>query len=68
MYAYIHIYVCVFVCLFVQLLSRVGLFVTPWTAVQQASLSFTMSQSLLKLMPTESAMIIFHVYKMKKII
>ena len=34
----------------VQLLSRVQLFVTPWTAVCQASLSITNSQSLIKLM------------------
>ena len=34
----------------VQLLSRVQLFVTPWTAARQASLSITSSQSLLKLM------------------
>ena len=35
----------------VQLLSRVGLFETPWTAAHQASLSFTnFSRSLLKLM------------------
>ena len=32
----------------VQLLSHIQLFVTPWTAACQASLSFTMSQSLLK--------------------
>ena len=32
----------------VQSLSRVQLFVTPWTAAHQASLSFTNSQSLLK--------------------
>ena len=38
----------------VQSLSRVWLFVTPWTAACQASLSITNSQSLLKLMPTES--------------
>ena len=31
-------------------LSRVQLFVTPWTAAHQASLSFTVSWSLLKLM------------------
>ena len=31
-------------------------FATPWTAVRQASLSFTISQSLLKLMSTESVM------------
>ena len=34
----------------VQLLSRVWLFATPWTAAHQASLSITNSQSLLKLM------------------
>ena len=33
----------------VQLLSHVRLFVTPWTAARQASLSITNSQSLLKL-------------------
>ena len=36
----------------VQLLSGIRLFVTPWTAACQASLSITNSQSLLKLMPT----------------
>ena len=40
----------------VQSLSRVRLFVTPWTAAWQASLSITNSQSLLKLMSTESLM------------
>ena len=40
----------------VQLLSRVQLFVTPWTATLQASLSITNSQSLLKLMSIESVM------------
>ena len=40
----------------VQSLSRVWLFVTPWTTAHQASLSFTISQSLLKLMSTESVM------------
>ena len=34
----------------VQYLSRVHLFVTPWTAAHQASLSIPSSQSLLKLM------------------
>ena len=34
----------------VQSLSNVRLFVTPWTAAHQASLSITNSQSLLKLM------------------
>ena len=40
----------------VQSLSRVQLFATPWTAAHQASLSFTNSWSLLKLMSTESVM------------
>ena len=40
----------------VQLLSRVRLFVTPWTAALQASLSITNSQSLPKLMSIESVM------------
>ena len=40
----------------VQSLSPVRLFVTPWTAACQASLSFTTSWSLLKLMSTESVM------------
>ena len=40
----------------VHLLSRVQLFVTPWTASHQASLSFTISQSLLKIMSIESVM------------
>ena len=37
----------------VQLLSRVPLFVTLWTAAHQASLAFTVSRSLLKLMSIE---------------
>ena len=40
----------------VQLLSHVRLFANPWTAVCQASLSITNSQSLLKLRSIESAM------------
>ena len=40
----------------VQSLSHVRLFVTPWTAARQASLSTTNSQSLLKLMSIESVM------------
>ena len=40
----------------VQSLSHVRLFVTPWTAARQASLSITNSQSLLKLMSIESVM------------
>ena len=40
----------------VKSLSRVRLSVTPWTSVSQASLPFTISWNLLKLMSTESAM------------
>ena len=40
----------------VQSLSHVWLFVTPWTAAHQASLSFIISWSLLKLMSIESVM------------
>ena len=43
-------------CDVVQLLSHVGLFVTPCTAACQASLSFTISWSLLKLESIESVM------------
>ena len=39
-----------------QLLSCVRLFVIPWTAARQASLSITNSQSLLKLISIESMM------------
>ena len=42
--------------LVVQMLSCIQLFATPWTAACQASLSFTISRSLLKLMLTESVM------------
>ena len=40
----------------VQLLGRVRLFATPWSAARQASLSIANSQSLLKPMSTESVM------------
>ena len=39
-----------------QLLSRVRLFATPWTAACQASLSITNSRSLLKLTSVDSVM------------
>ena len=45
----------------VQSLSHVLLFVTPWTAACQASLSITNSQSLLKLMSIEPVMPSNHV-------
>ena len=44
----------------VQSLSHVPLFVTPWTAACQASLSFTISRSLFKLMSIESMMSFNH--------
>ena len=44
----------------VQSLSRVQLFVTPWTAAHQAPLSFTISWSLLKFMSIESVMLSNH--------
>ena len=40
-------------CAVVQSFSRVQLFAAPWTAACQASLSFTVSRSLLKLSSTE---------------
>ena len=40
----------------VQSLRHVCLFATPWTAAQQASLSFTVSGSLLKFMSIEVVM------------
>ena len=47
---YLH---CYSSCFVVYSLSQVRLFVTPWTAAHQASLNFTISQSLLKLMSIE---------------
>ena len=44
----------------VQSLSHVQLYMTPWTAAHQASLSFTISQSLLKLISIESVMLSNH--------
>ena len=45
----------------VQSLTHVQLFVTPWTAALQASLSLTISQSLLKLLSIESMMSSNHI-------
>ena len=41
----------------VQSLSCVQFFATPWTAARQVSMSFTVSQSLLKFMPVELVML-----------
>ena len=51
-----HKIVCIVQFSLVQLLSHVQLFVTPWTTARQASLSFTISWSLLKLTSIESMM------------
>ena len=50
---HIHSLIKIFI---VQLLRCVQLFVNPWTAALQASLSFTISQSLLRLMCIELVM------------
>ena len=44
----------------VESLSRVWLFGTPWTAACQTPLPSTVSQSLLRFMPTESVMLYNH--------
>ena len=44
----------------VQSLSHVQLFVIPWTAAHQASLSISISQHFLKLMSIESVMLSYH--------
>ena len=56
--------ICLFIFSFegvvVQSLSRVRLFAAPWTAARQASLSLTISGSLLRLMSIESVMLPNH--------
>ena len=47
---------CMAAIVVVQSLSHVWLFATPWITAHQASLSFTISWSLLKLMSIESVM------------
>jgi len=49
----IYIWLCVVV---VQSLNHIQLFATPWTAAHQASLSFTVSRSLLKLVSIDLVM------------
>ena len=51
---YIYIYIYIYISQSVQSLSHVQLFVTPWTAARQASLSIINSWSLLKLMCIKS--------------
>ena len=55
-----HGYVSSILLFFVQLLSRVRLFATPWTAECQASLTSIVFWSLLKFMSTESVMLSNH--------
>ena len=50
------VFVNKFIVVVVQSLSHFWLFVTPWTAAHQASLSFTISWSLLKLLSIEFVM------------
>ena len=49
-----HMLMLTYILVVIQSPSCVQLFATPWTAARQASLSFTISQSLLKLMFIES--------------
>ena len=51
---------CSWIISHVVSVSHVQLFVTPWTAAHQASLSFTISWSVLKLMSIESLMLSNH--------
>ena len=51
-----YIYIYIKISQSVQLISRIRLFATPWTATHQASLSITNSWSLLKFMSIELAM------------
>ena len=59
-FGYIHVSGIAGSCVCVQSLSRVQLFVTPWSAAHQASLSFSISQGLLKLRSIESVMLSNH--------
>ena len=49
-----------YIVIAIQLLSRVWLYVTPWTAALQVSLSITNSQNLLKLRSIESVVPFSH--------
>ena len=55
-----YINVCIVCVAVVQLLSRVLLFVTPWTAAGQGSVSFIISQSVLRFMFIELVMLSNH--------
>ena len=55
---YFHLiyFCCYYFHVVVQSLSHVWLLATPWTAAHQASLSFSLSQGLLKIVSVESVM------------
>ena len=53
---------CLAIAALFQSLSHVQLFVTPWTAARQVSLSYTTSFSLVKLMSIESMMPSNHLF------
>ena len=61
-----HLFMCLlaicmsYLVVIVQSLSHVQFFVTPWTIIWQASLSFTVSQNLLKFMFIESVILSNH--------
>ena len=54
------LHVCPYFCIVVQSLSHFRLFVILWTAKHQTSLSFTITQSLFKLMFTVAVMLSNH--------
>ena len=53
-------YLCIYIYSVVQLLSCIWLFVTPWTAVYQASLSSPITRSLLKFMSIDLVILSNH--------
>ena len=54
------LHVCSYCCIVVQSLNHIRLFATLWTAKHQTSLSFTITQSLLKLMSIVAVMLSNH--------
>ena len=53
---YINIYIYIYIYIYVFVTQSCPTLCTPWTAACQASLSFIISQSVLKLMPIELVM------------
>ena len=60
LFTYLGLFTYTYLLFVVQFLSRVCPFVTRWAATHQSFLSFTISQSLLKLMSIESVMLSNH--------